>query len=196
MLKDSYTVIRIMPQIVHRFWESRSAVDAAVPGSELVAWRRRGGSPFRTHRLAAGPALGRWQHVKGWCCCSCAERAGVIRLWWCGVYCPGTMGPRLMTWMVNPFLVAALAVRAVTCSRVIPPREAEVTMKLRAILAVAAGATGIPPEGLTPPSRQLSLVNSGVLKMTLPQGYWGGASYEVCGQSASQADQQRYCPNG
>lgn len=64
------------------------------------------------------------------------------------------------------------------------------------IVPCNAGVTGIPPEGLTPGSQQLSLLNSGVLKVTLPQGYWGGASYEVCGQSASQAEQQHYCPNG
>lgn len=64
------------------------------------------------------------------------------------------------------------------------------------IVPCNAGVTGIPPEGLTPGSQQLSLVNTGVLKVTLPQGYWAGASYEVCGQSASQAEQQHYCPNG
>jgi pimeloyl-ACP methyl ester carboxylesterase len=64
------------------------------------------------------------------------------------------------------------------------------------IVPCNAGVTGIPPEGLTPGSQQLSLVSGGVLKVTLPQGYWGGASYEVCGQSASQAAQQQYCPNG
>lgn len=56
--------------------------------------------------------------------------------------------------------------------------------------------SGIPPEGLTPGSQELSLLNSGVLKITLPQGYWGGLSYDVCGQGASQAEQQHYCPNG
>jgi len=64
------------------------------------------------------------------------------------------------------------------------------------IVPCNAGVTGIPPEGLTPASQQLSLVNGGVLKITLPQGYFGGTSYYVCGQYASQADDQRYCPNG
>ena len=64
------------------------------------------------------------------------------------------------------------------------------------IVPCNAGDTGIPPEGLTPGSQQLSLVSGGVLKVTLPQGYWGGASYEVCGQSTSQVEKQQYCPNG
>jgi pimeloyl-ACP methyl ester carboxylesterase len=59
-----------------------------------------------------------------------------------------------------------------------------------------AGVTGIPPEGLTPASQQLSLVSGGVLKVTLPQGYFGGSSFNVCSQSAPQAVYQRYCPNG
>jgi pimeloyl-ACP methyl ester carboxylesterase len=54
---------------------------------------------------------------------------------------------------------------------------------------------GISPEGLAV-TQQLSLVGGSVLKVTLPQGYYGGASYDVCSTSASQADQQRYCPNG
>ena len=40
------------------------------------------------------------------------------------------------------------------------------------IVPCNADVTGIPPEGLTPGSQQLSLVNSGVLKVRLPQGYW------------------------
>jgi hypothetical protein len=64
------------------------------------------------------------------------------------------------------------------------------------IVPCNGGITGIPPEGLTPGSVQLSVVKGGVLKETLPQGYFGGASYYVCSASASQADQQRYCPNG
>lgn len=59
-----------------------------------------------------------------------------------------------------------------------------------------AGVTGIPPEGLTPGSLRLFLLNSGVLKVTLPQGYWSGASYETCGALASQVELQQYCPNG
>jgi hypothetical protein len=64
------------------------------------------------------------------------------------------------------------------------------------IVPCNGGTTGIPPEGLTPGSLQLSLVTGGVLKETLPPGYWGGTSYDVCGTAASQADHQRYCPNG
>jgi pimeloyl-ACP methyl ester carboxylesterase len=64
------------------------------------------------------------------------------------------------------------------------------------IVPCNAGVTGIPPEGLTPESQQLSLVSGGVLKVTLPQGYFGGTSYDVCSQSASQADYQQHCPNG
>ena len=64
------------------------------------------------------------------------------------------------------------------------------------IVPCDAGITGIPPEGLTPGSQQLSLEGSSVLKVKLPQGYWGDASYEVCGQSAPQAERQHYCPNG
>jgi hypothetical protein len=64
------------------------------------------------------------------------------------------------------------------------------------IVPCNGGIPGIPPEGLTPGTEQLSLVKADVLKETLPQGYFGGASYDVCSPSASQADQQRYCPNG
>jgi pimeloyl-ACP methyl ester carboxylesterase len=64
------------------------------------------------------------------------------------------------------------------------------------IVPCNGGIPGIAPEGVTPGSEQLALVKGGVLRQTLPQGYWGGASYDVCSASASQADQQRYCPNG
>ena len=63
------------------------------------------------------------------------------------------------------------------------------------IVPCNGGVAGIPPEGLAV-TQQLSLVTGGVLKVTLPQGYYGGRSYDMCGASAPQADQQRYCPNG
>jgi pimeloyl-ACP methyl ester carboxylesterase len=64
------------------------------------------------------------------------------------------------------------------------------------IVPCNGGIPGIPPEGVAPGSEQLSLVKGGVLRETLPQGYWGGVSYDACSASALQADQQRYCPNG
>jgi pimeloyl-ACP methyl ester carboxylesterase len=64
------------------------------------------------------------------------------------------------------------------------------------IVPCNGGIPGIAPEGVTPGTEQLSLLKGGVLKETLPRGYWAGASYEVCSASASQTDQQRYCSNG
>lgn len=64
------------------------------------------------------------------------------------------------------------------------------------IVPCNGGIAGIPPEGIAPGSGQLSIVKAGVLKETLPQGYWSGLSYDVCSPYAPQADQLSYCPNG
>jgi hypothetical protein len=55
---------------------------------------------------------------------------------------------------------------------------------------------GLSPEGVVPVTQTLSLVKAGVLKIVVPQGYFGGLTFDWCSPSASQADQQRYCPNG
>jgi hypothetical protein len=55
---------------------------------------------------------------------------------------------------------------------------------------------GLSPEGVVPVTQTLSLVKAGVLKVVMPQGYFGGFTSDWCSPSASQADQQHYCPNG
>jgi hypothetical protein len=56
--------------------------------------------------------------------------------------------------------------------------------------------SGLSPEGAVPLTQTLSMVKADVLKVVMPQGYWGGSTFDWCSPSASQADQQRYCPNG
>jgi len=55
---------------------------------------------------------------------------------------------------------------------------------------------GLSPEGVVPVTQTLSLVKADVLKVVMPQGYFGGSAWDWCSPSVSQADQQRYCPNG
>jgi len=55
---------------------------------------------------------------------------------------------------------------------------------------------GLSPEGIVPVTQTLSLVKAGVLKVAMPPGYFGGFTSDWCSPSASQADQQHYCPNG
>jgi pimeloyl-ACP methyl ester carboxylesterase len=137
--------------------------------------------------------------------CSGNGTSGWERLWGCG-YASGGCG---FAWIALQFAYQADGtVTATSTSAPIPVPspaggsfydDALTVCTLNGtgkIVPCNASVTGIPPEGLTPGSEQLSLVGGGVLKVTLPQGYWGGTSSDVCGQSASQADDQQYCPNG
>ena len=137
--------------------------------------------------------------------CSGSGTSGYERMWGCG-YPVGGCG---FAWVPLTFAYHADGTVTATASAAPVPVPSPVggafyddgltvcTLNTTGkIVPCNGGITGFPPEGVTPGSEQLSLVKGGVLKETLPQGYWGGASYDVCSASAPQADQQRYCPNG
>jgi pimeloyl-ACP methyl ester carboxylesterase len=134
--------------------------------------------------------------------CSGDSTSGWERLWGCG-YPAGGCG---YAWIALSFSPQADGTVTATPSAAPVPVPSPVgspfyddgltvcTLSQSGKIVPCSGVV-IPPEGLAV-TQQLSLMNGGVLKVTLPQGYYGGASYDLCGASASQAVQQRYCPNG
>jgi hypothetical protein len=189
----------IVGQVIFAAW---ATIDKLIRDSDHV---------LTVNRASVPSVLGRWYAHDGEICigqaldlsayngtadapCSGSGTSGWERAWGCGYisFSPPRCG---FAWVPLSFTYQAGG-RIVATAPTTNGSGQATTICTPASSAKIVPCRGLAPEGAVPVTQTLSLVKAGVLKVVMPQGYWGGYTLDWCSPSASQADQQRYCPNG